>query len=62
MKRSLPNEDPSNELRRVRPALTVGEVLERAASRTERARGSAVEIVDATRRERERELTRRIRA
>lgn len=37
---------------------TVAEVLARAAERTERAAGSAVDILDAARRERDEQLTR----
>lgn len=39
---------------------TVAEVLERAASRAERASGSAVDVVDVARREREAQLPRHI--
>jgi len=39
--------------------LTVAEVLERAAGRTERATGSAREILEAARRDREAQLTTR---
>ena len=38
---------------------TVAEVLARAAERTERAAASAVNVVDATRRERDEQLTHR---
>jgi plasmid stability protein len=39
---------------------TVAEVLARAGERTERATASAVDVLDATRREREEQVTRRV--
>jgi antitoxin FitA len=49
-------------LRREVARPTVAEVLERAAARSERATGSAVDALDAARGERDEQLTERVRA